>query len=526
MAEVFVVTVGVIIALAVLDLWVGVTNDAVNFLNSAIGARVASRRRILMVASGGVLFGALFSSGMMEVARKGVFDPDMFLTASGSVDIGAILAVYLGVMAADVILLDLFNTFGLPTSTTVSIISELVGASIAVSFWKHEGGVGTALSVINTGPVLGIYSGIFLSVVVAFTTAAAVMFVLRLLFTHDLEHSFPRVGWLWTAVSFCAITYFVLLKGLRNVTFLSETTKTLLFANIWWIMVGVATTAALAAILLARHHRLVFTAIILSGTCALAIAFAGNDLVNFIGPSVAAAQAVFVEGIVLSGRVPTPNWALFLAGVMMTLSLWSSRKARTVTDTEVRLAAQGKMKQRFGSTRFARALVQFSLVVGRIAHFLTPRSLRRALEDRTRRDPVLDEDAPPYDLLRASVNLTVASMLISIGTANKLPLSTTYITFMVAMGASLADGTWTRDSAESRVSGMLAVLGGWVLTGFIAATGAFVIASVLYVLGSWFSFGSIVGLLLVIAAVGFAVFKLATSHRRLFGDRETVMDEL
>jgi phosphate/sulfate permease len=526
MGWVFVLAVGVIITLAVLDLWVGVTNDAVNFLNSAIGSRVAGRRRILLIASGGVLFGALFSSGMMEVARKGVFNPDFFVGAGGRLDIGAILAVYLGVMAADVILLDLFNTLGLPTSTTVSIISELVGASIAVSFWMHGGDVGAALGIINTGPVLGIYSGIFLSVIVAFSSAAIVMYLLRLLFTHDLERTFPKVGWLWTAVSFCAITYFVLLKGLRNASFLDESTKTALFDNIWWIMAGVATVSAVAALLLARHHRHVFTAIILSGTCALAIAFAGNDLVNFIGPSVAAAQAVFVEGVHLSGKVPTPNWALMAAGIMMVLALWSSRKARTVTDTEVRLAAQGNLEQRFGSTRFARALVKTSVAVGRVIRTLIPRSLRATLEGRTRRDPGTEEGAPPYDLLRASVNLTVASMLISLGTANKLPLSTTYITFMAAMGASLADGTWTRDSAESRVSGILTVLGGWVLTGLIAAASASVIASVVYVLGSSLSVGPILSLALVVGAVGLAVVKLATSHQQLFGDRETVMDEI
>lgn len=517
--------VAVIIVLAVLDLWVGVTNDAVNFLNSAIGARVASRRVILGVASVGVFFGAYFSSGMMEIARKGVFNPDLFVDASGTLNLGAILAVYLGVMAADVMMLDLFNTLGLPTSTTVSIISELVGASIAVVFWMSGCDLRAALAVINAGPVLGIYSGIFLSVLIAFTASAAAMFGLRLLFSRDLARTFPRFGWLWTAASFCSLSYFVLFKGLKNASFLSPAAVELLHRYLIPIMGGVAAAAAIAAIALAHRHELVFKAIILSGTCGLAIAFAGNDLVNFIGPSVAAAQAAFVQGVQLSGRLSTPGWALFAAGAVMVVSLWASRKAKSVTDTEVRLAGHGATEQRFESIGLARAIVRGAASVARVLRRLAPVSLRRAVASRTAA-AAADDTAPPYDLLRASVNLTVASLLISIGTAHKLPLSTTYITFMTALGASLADGSWGRDSADSRVTGMLAVLGGWVVTGFLAALGAFVIASVAYLSMTSFEYGPVLGLGVIVAAIGMLLNRLASSHRRLLGARPTVVDEL
>ncbi len=515
-----------IILLAVLDLWVGVTNDAVNFLNSAIGARVASRRVILGIAAAGVFFGAFVSNGMMEIARKGIFNPDIFVDAAGALNLGAILAVYLGVMAADVIMLDLFNTLGLPTSTTVSIISELVGASIAVVFWMSGGDLRAALAVINAGPVLAIYSGIFLSVVIAFSVSAAAMFGLRLLFTRDLAKTFPYVGWMWSAAAFCSISYFVLFKGLKNASFLSAGALELLHANILAIMGGVAAAAALAAFVLAKRHELMFKAIILFGTCALAIAFAGNDLVNFIGPSVAAAQAVFLEGVELSGGVPTPGWALAAAGLVMVLSLWTSRKAKTVTDTEVRLAAHGATRQRFQSTRLARAIVRAAETVGQGLRLLTPASLRHGLERRTAAAEAPDDNAPPYDLLRASVNLTVASLLISIGTANKLPLSTTYITFMAAMGASLADGSWSRDSADSRVTGILAVLGGWVVTGFIAALAAFAIASLAYLSTTISAFGPLIGLALIGAIVVLSLMMLGRSHRVQLGTRATVVDEL
>lgn len=468
-----------ILLLALFDLWVGVANDAVNFLNSAIGSRVAARRTILVIAGIGILFGALSSSGLMEVARKGVFDPNRFTDpATGLLMIEAIIAVYLGVMAADVLLLDLFNTFGLPTSTTVSIISELVGASVAVTLWAMPGGVRNALTVINAGTVLGIYTAIFASVVIAFSVSAAVMLAARTLLGRDLTYSFPRWGWIWTGLSFASLVYFVIYKGIAKAAILAPETTQALHDRIWLILGTVFIMSAIGGAAMGRNHRAVLGAIVLAGTGALAMAFAGNDLVNFIGPAVAAAQAVFIQGVDLGGALPTPRGALLLAGVVMVLSLVSSRKAQRVTDTEVRLAAHGATAQRFKKTALATSLVAMFVLLGQIFLVFVPRFIKDPIARRTAPVPPKADD-PPYDLLRATVNLTVAGFLISLGTANKLPLSTTYITFTAAMGAALGDRIWTRSDAEQRVTGILMVLGGWIVTGFLAAGGAFVMASII-----------------------------------------------
>ena len=494
------IALAVIIGLAVFDLWVGVANDAVNFLNSAIGSRIATRRTIYLIAAFGVLLGALTSNGLMEVARRGVFDPATFYSPEGTVMLSAILAIYLGVMAADVLMLDLFNTFGLPTSTTVSIVSELVGASIAVALWLTPGGFGQALGVINTGPVLGIYTGIFLSVIVAFTVSAVLMFLVRLLLGHDLRESFPRWGWLWTGVSFACLAYFVLYKGLKNAGVSAEGPLAVIEANVWVFLGVVFLIFAAFGAMFARNHRVVMGSIILVGTGALGLAFAGNDLVNFIGPSVAAAQAVFVDGVDLSGSVDTPPWALLLAGAIMVAALLRSRKANRVTDTEIRLAAHGATSQRFRQNAFASWLVRFNVGVFGAVKRILPAGLRARIHARMDRPPPSESD-PPYDPLRASVNLVVASLLISIGTTNGLPLSTTYITFTAAMGAALGDVTWTRADADRRVAGILTVFGGWALTGVIAASGAFVMASII-------ALGGTAGIFAVIGLVAVGLWRL------------------
>jgi phosphate/sulfate permease len=498
------IALAVIIGLAIFDLWVGVANDAVNFLNSAIGSRIAARRTIYLVAALGVLLGALTSNGLMEVARRGVFDPSVFTNADGTVMLTAILAIYLGVMAADVLMLDLFNTFGLPTSTTVSIVSELVGASIAVALWLTPGGFGEALGVINTGPVLGIYTGIFLSVVVAFTVSALLMFGVRLLLGHDLEQSFPKWGWLWTGASFACLSYFVLYKGFKNAGVVPAGVLDWIGANLPLFLGGVFVVFALLGAIAGRRPRLVMGSIILVGTGALGLAFAGNDLVNFIGPSVAAAQAVFVDGIDLSGKVDTPAWALLIAGGVMVAALLASRKAHRVTDTEIRLASHGATSQRFQRNPFAARLVRASVAVFSAAGRLVPASVRARVAARLNRPPP-DRNDPPYDPLRASVNLVVASLLISIGTASGLPLSTTYITFTSAMGAALGDLTWTAEDADQRLAGILTVFGGWIFTGVIAASGAFVMASLI-------ALGGTLGVLAAVALVGLGLWRLAKVH--------------
>ena len=321
MSAIFLFAVIVLILLAVLDLWVGVANDAVNFTNSAIGAAVSSRRTILIVASLGVFIGALFSSGMMEVARKGIFDPSFFCSAEGVLDINLILVLYLGVMVADVVMLDIFNTFGLPTSTTVSIVSDLLGAAVAVMLWKNGGDIRAAFSVINHGPVLGIYTGIFSSILVAFVAAAIGMTVMRFIFTRNLARSFRYFGWAWTGLSISSITYFVVFKGVASIPFLPESALIFIKGNIWPVLAVIFAASALTAHLLRDRYESIFRFLILAGTLGLAMSFAANDLVNFMGPTVAAAQAVFVDNIKLAGNVPTPSWALVAAGLIMVISL-------------------------------------------------------------------------------------------------------------------------------------------------------------------------------------------------------------
>lgn len=473
------VALGLIFVLATLDLWVGVANDAVNFLNSAIGSRITPRSTIVAVAALGVFFGALSSSGLMEVARRGVFDPSAFYDPqTGALVVGSILAIYLAVMVTDVLLLDLFNTFGLPTSTTVSIISELVGASLAVALWTLPGGLPAALDVIRAESVLGIYTGIFTSVIIAFTTACALMVIVRLIYGHDVTRSFPRWGWLWTGVSMAAMAYFVVFKGLSNAAILPDAWDRLLHDQILAVVAGAFSLGAGTATVMSARPRVVLGGLILLGTFALAVAFAGNDLVNFIGPSVAAAQAVFVNGVELSGRVPTPPWALALAGGVMVAALLRSQKAKRVTDTEIRLAGHGSTTQRFEGNATARGVLRVSQFGLGLMGTLVPGSWRAAATRRLTPPPARPSD-PPYDPLRASVNLTVAALLISTGTTLGLPLSTTYITFTAAMGAALGDFAWRGHDAEQRVAGILIVLGGWVVTGLLAASSAFVVASIL-----------------------------------------------
>jgi hypothetical protein len=345
--------------------------------------------------------------------------------------------------------------------------------------------------------VLGIYSGIFLSVLVAFTVSALVMLLVRVIYTHDVARTFPAMGWLWTGSAFSAITYFVLFKGLSGARVLSDATMEGLQSHIGIILVAVFALTGGMGIVLRNRHEAVLKFIILVGTGALGLAFAGNDLVNFIGPSVAATQAVLVEGIQLSGRVQTPPWALLVAGGVMVTSLYVSEKARRVTDTEVRLAAHGGKKQRFRTNRLAKTLVGLSVMGYSGLKLVTPNGIGSFVGRRTEQ-PERSDDAPPYDLLRASVNLTVASLLISIGTAAGLPLSTTYITFMAAMGAAVGDRTWTTNDAEQRMTGVLTVLGGWLITGFIAAAGAFLMASMITLGGVW---GVMIAIGLVAAGV-------------------------
>jgi len=518
METVFLIVLGALIVLASLDLWVGVANDAVNFINSAVGAHVATVRTILGVAVVGVVLGALLSGGMMEVARKGIFDPRFFYT-EGTLDVPAILAIYVGVVVTDVVMLDAFNTYGLPTSTTVSLVSALLGASVAVAFFRSGGDVSQAAGIVQGASVAAIYSAIFLSVAVAFLAGAGSMFLARLLFTWDLAAGFRRWGWLWTGLTAASLSYFVVFKGLKHAPFLGP--EVLAFANdhLWPLLGGIFAVSAATSALLSRRHVTVFRVLILLGTAALAMAFAGNDLVNFIGPTVAAGHAVLDHGVDLSGKVASPGWALLVCGVIMGFALWFSKKARTVTDTEVRLASSGSGHERFqpsrASTWIARAAQSTVGLVGRVL----PSGVRHAIHERTL-PPPRSPQAPPYDLLRASVNLTVSTTLVALGTANKLPLSTTYVTFMVAMGAALADREWGSDVAPARIQGLASVTGGWLVTGALATIGAFLAASVAYLAGP------LLGTVLLIAVVVLSTLHLRRVHHRRSASVTTVFDSL
>lgn len=486
----------ILLVLAVFDLIVGVSNDAVNFLNSAVGSRVAKRSVILGVAAVGIVVGASFSSGMMEIARSGVFVPAMF-------SFNDIMLLFLAVMLTDVILLDLFNTFGMPTSTTVSLVFELLGAAVAVAchhLWIAGDATAESLAAyINSSKAFAIIAGIFCSVGIAFTCGAGVMWVSRVIFSFRTEKAYRRFGALWAAASLTAMTYFTVFKGLKNSTLLPKEALAFIDAHL-----GACLALAFAAwfvLMLVCQLTLrvnVLKVTVLAGTMALATAFAGNDLVNFIGVFMAAessfhlaeafaragGDAASMSMAELARPVAADPLYLLGAGLIMVGALCCSRKARTVTETEVSLARQNGGVERFGSSPPARFLVRSALGCIRLAARITPRPLARLVGKRFEPLAPGEGDKASFDLIRASVNLTLAALLISLATSLKLPLSTTYVTFMVGMGSSLADRAWGRDTAVYRVTGVLTVIGGWFLTAFAAAAGAFVTALIL-VHGGW-----------------------------------------
>lgn len=479
--------------LAISDLMVGVANDAVNFLNSAIGSRVAARHWILLVASVGVLVGAVFSSGMMEIAQKGVFRPEKFYMSE-------IMTLFMAVILTDVIVLDFFNTFGLPTSTTVSLVFELLGSAVAISIFKiseNNESIADLGSYINTAKALAMISGIFISVVIAFFIGTIVQYIARVLFTFNYTRSMKYVGSIWGGISLTAITYFIAMKGLNSTALVSPDTLNFINQHTMVILLLSFTGWTIIfqlAISIFKWNILRF--VVLAGTFALALSFAGNDLVNFIGPTMAALKTYQVHlanpGVApdqllmtdLAGPVSTNTLYLLIAGLVMVITLWTSRKARTVTNTEVGLANQDSGAERFGSTQLSRSIVRisrsFSEGVGRI----TPLRIKSFLSRRFDLSKALvvknPKDAPAFDLVRASVNLVVSSILISLGTSLKLPLSTTYVTFMVAMGTSLSDRAWGRESAVYRVTGVITVIAGWFFTALITFIVSFVVAAALF----------------------------------------------
>lgn len=488
MDNIYLVVVAILMALAVSDLIVGVSNDAVNFLNSALGSKAAPRYVILLVASAGILLGSIFSSGMMEVARRGVFYPENFYFHE-------MMMIFLAVMFTDVILLDMFNTFGLPTSTTVSLVFELLGAAVAVALvkiWGADGNMSELPTYINAGKALGIISGILTSVIIAFVTGTVVMYLTRVIFSFHYQKSFRYIGPLWCGIALTAISYFAIFKGLKDTTIMPAEVMAWMNANTFLLLVYsfVGWTILMGFIqYLCRLNILKLT--VLAGTLSLALAFAGNDLVNFIGVFVAgwdsyhiaAASGVDVSTLkmaALAGAVPANPLILFIGGLIMVVTIWFSKKARSVSDTEINLARQDDGVERFGSTSLSRAIVRGAVNFNKRYTKYVPGQVQRFIERRFEPMAVIEaEEKAPFDLIRATVNLSVASILIASATSLKLPLSTTYVTFMVAMGSSLADRAWGRESAVYRITGVLTVISGWFLTAAVAFTVAFIVGIVL-----------------------------------------------
>ncbi len=526
--DIYVFALGILFCVAVMDLMVGVSNDAVNFLNSSVGSRVAPRHTIMVVASLGILVGVTFSSGMMEVARKGIFHPQFFVMPE-------LITIFLAVMISDILLLDLFNTFGLPTSTTVSIVFELLGAAIAVSIVKitQSGQSLMALAdYINTGKALAIISGILLSVGIAFTCGVLAQFATRMVFTFDYVRRLRRYGGLWGGLALTLITYFILIKGAKGASFISPEMVTWINGHTWTIIgAGFIGFAILFQFLTVFTRINILKPVVLTGTFALAMAFAANDLVNFIGVPLAgfhtfalanaSTDPLTVSMTGLQNKIHTNTFFLLAAGIIMVATLWLSRKARTVTKTEVSLGRQDEGLERFDSSHLSRIVVR--MVIGLIGAStrVIPKSFRiwtRRRFDRTHVQPVpgYDGTIPEFDLLRASVNLMVASALVSWATSMKLPLSTTYVTFMVAMGSSLADRAWGLESAVFRVTGVLTVIGGWFFTALSAFTVALTFAFILMLLNQWMA------ILLLLAIAGMVIFR----NFKIHGRREKAANEL
>ena len=499
MDNIYLILVSVLAVLAIGDLIVGVSNDAVNFLNSAVGSKAIPFKTIMILASLGVAAGALFSSGLMEVARKGIFNPGEFY-------FDEIILIFTAVMLTDILLLDFFNTLGMPTSTTVSIVFTLLGAAVFMSIIKiseSSGDFGDIVNYINTKKAIQIISGILLSVVVALTVGAIVQWFSRLFLTYEFEKKAMWVSALFGGIALSAITYFILMKGIKGTPFANvkydllggmkikdllekEVFKVVLANFLVWFGVSFA--------LIKFVKANIYKVIIGTGTFALALAFAGNDLVNFIGVPIAAYQsyeAWVTSGVaatdfsmgVLSSKVPTPTLLLILSGGVMVLTLWLSTKAKKVMKTELDLSDQNSIKERFQPNFLSKGIVKTFQVIGTGVNAILPASVKEKIDSQFSNTELViknqnAKDAPSFDMLRACINLVVASILISVATSYKLPLSTTYVTFMVAMGTSLADRAWQRDSAVYRVAGMINVIGGWFLT----ALTAFIVSGIIVTL--------------------------------------------
>ena len=495
--------------LAIFDLMVGVSNDAVNFLNSAIGAKAASFKTVLFIAGIGVFIGASLSNGMMDIARHGIYQPEHFYFAE-------IMCILLAVMLTDVVLLDVFNSMGMPTSTTVSMVFELLGGTFALALIKvhHSDTLGLG-DLINTDKALSVIMAIFVSVAIAFFFGMLVQWIARIVFTFNYKKKMKYSIGLFGGIAATAIIYFMLIKGLKDSSFMTSENKQWIQDN---TMMLIGCFFVFFTLLMQILHWLkvnVFKVIVLLGTFALALAFAGNDLVNFIGVPLAGYSSFIdyttngttagPDGFLMTsllGPAKTPWYFLIGAGIIMVYALCTSKKAHNVIKTSVDLSRQDEGEESFGSTPIARTLVRISMNIANGVTGIVPENAKKWINTRFRKDEAIIADGAAFDLVRASVNLVLAGLLIALGTSLKLPLSTTYVTFMVAMGSSLADRAWGRDSAVYRITGVLSVIGGWFLTAGAAFTICFFVAMIIH-------FG---GTISIIALIGLAAFSLIRSQ--------------
>lgn len=494
--------------LAVFDLIVGVSNDAVNFLNSAVGSKAASFKTILFIAGVGIFIGAALSNGMMDIARHGIYQPEHFYFAE-------IMCILLAVMLTDVVLLDVFNSMGMPTSTTVSLVFELLGGTFALSLIKVRNSDTLALGdLINTDKALSVIMAIFVSVAIAFFFGMLVQWIARVVFTFNYTKKMKYCIALFGGIAATSIIYFMLIKGLKDSTFMTPENKHWIQENTVMLIAGLMVFFTILMQILHWCKVNIFKVVVLMGTFALALAFAGNDLVNFIGVPLAGYSSFIdyttngagdANGFLMTsllGPAKTPWYFLVGAGAIMVFALCTSKKAHAVIKTSVDLSRQDEGEENFGSTPIARTMVRISMNLANGITRMMPESSKQWIGNRFRKDEAIIADGAAFDLVRASVNLVLAGLLIALGTSLKLPLSTTYVTFMVAMGTSLADRAWGRDSAVYRITGVLSVIGGWFITAGAAFTICFFVALVLHYGGN----------ISIVVLIALAVFILIRSH--------------
>lgn len=510
MTEIYFLIVAFLLMLAVFDLFVGVSNDAVNFLNSAIGAKVAKYRTVLIIASVGILIGAVMSAGMMDVARHGIMRPENYTFEE-------VMTIFLAVMVTDVIILDVFNTLGMPTSTTVSLVFELLGGTFILAILKmHADPSLTIYDLLNSDKALSVIIAIFVSVAIAFFFGVIVQWLSRVVFTFNYKKHLRYTIAVFGGIAFTVLTYFIFIKGLGKSPYISEGTRNWIEVNTPMLIGIVFIISTIISELLHLLRINILRIVVLAGTFALAMAFAGNDLVNFIGVPLAgldSLQDYLANGngnyssfmmTSLMSSAKSPLIYLIIAGIIMVVAMATSKKAQNVVKTSVDLSRQDEGDEMFGSSRVARSLVRATQDVGSNTSHLVPRGISQWINKRFNKEEVTLADGAAFDEVRAAVNLVLAAMLITIGTNYKIPLSTTYVTFMVAMGSSLADRAWSRESAVFRVTGVISVIGGWFVTAGVAFAVCAIVCAAMH-------FG---GFIVMIAFMGLDIYLLWRSNRK------------